>query len=265
MKISVLIALTLLLAAHPDSTCADIIRLGVLPSITASRLESEYSTFVSVLQDYFQQPVVLRSRSSYLAYREALINEDFDIALVQPFDYVSLRERGNHYLPVVRSQQPLYALVLVNDESIRTASDLTGRIIGFPPESAAVSILGIQALRTAGLNTGDYQSRYFQEHDSCMQAMLAKTTQACVTVSEVRFVSDKYHADNIRIVLRSQTIPNVTLIIHSKWRAQRDKLAEFLIAAGQSDIFAQHNNSKFFNFVEAVDSDFDTVEEMQNQ
>src|SRR5258705_1289321 len=98
------------------------------------------------------RPVRLSSKAAYAAFGDELRNETYDIALVQPFDYVDAHDKHG-YLPLARRGEALEAVIVVRQDSpLANIRDLKGRIVSHPPPDAAGSHLTSMAFRDVSIH-----------------------------------------------------------------------------------------------------------------
>ena len=158
----------------------DAITYGVQPFIPPIYLDKVYGPLVHELSEYLHKPVYFRTRRTLDEYRDAIRNEEFDIILVNPFEFQELRHLSA-YRGLLQKNDPLMAAFFAIDADIDSLEKLRGKILGFPPKDMAVTILGLQALAEAGLDPDQYRARYFSDHLSCKQALASNRVDVCVS------------------------------------------------------------------------------------
>lgn len=258
-------AVTFLLFLLPAFASSQPFEYGVAPATSVARIEDHLSIFAQMLGERIDRPVVVKSRKDFQTFREALRREVFDMALVQPFDYIKLRQSGSSYQPVARLAAPFKAIVVVTDKNIHTLSDLKGLKVAFPPEDAAVTILALHRLRELGYTTKDFQVTYYSEHNSCIQALLIGTAKACVTVNELMHLLTKGDALNLRVIEESAAIPNALLVLKGSAAQYRERLIEFVMEYNDTP-----EGQEFYRlfaikgYVPAQAADYDIVETILN-
>jgi phosphonate transport system substrate-binding protein len=137
-------------------------QFGVFPYLPVTKIYDLYNPMAVDFGAKLGRQVRLMSKAGYGAFGDELRREVYDIAFVQPFDYVDAHD--NHgYLPLARQSGNLHALIVVRDDSpLKSLKDLRGKTIANPPVDAAVSHLTSMALQTpistrtpgSGANTG---------------------------------------------------------------------------------------------------------------
>src|SRR5216110_3130024 len=74
---------------------------GVFPNLPLARVYELHAPMASEFESKLGRPVRLSSKAAYAAFGDELRNETYDIALVQPFDYVDAHDKHG-YLPLAR-------------------------------------------------------------------------------------------------------------------------------------------------------------------
>jgi phosphonate transport system substrate-binding protein len=190
-------------------------RLGIFPFVSAAHIEASYGPLAIHLGKVLQRPVELRTRTSFPAYLDALEQGAFDVALVQPFDYVQIAV-DDRYQPILRLNQPLRAILVVADQSpIRDVSELRGQAIATPPASAAVSHLAASLLEQAGLPPPKGGLEYTSTHDECLLKALQGRVAACVTAHEAMMLYSTRRGLKFRVLAESIPLPHILFVVRT--------------------------------------------------
>jgi ABC-type phosphate/phosphonate transport system substrate-binding protein len=190
--------------------------LGVYPALSISLLDKLFSPIAREIGDGLNRPILFQSSSSYEKYSARLSKGDFDIALVHPFDYVLHAEKAG-YLPVVRKNEDLTAIFVVPEDSpIKTFSDLKGKTIAMAPAGSAVDYLAKAELIRAGLLPKDVLLKHFGEHDSTLQNVVIKNTDAATTCRAILRVFENSLGTKLRIIKETSSIPHSIFVVHKR-------------------------------------------------
>lgn len=206
-------------------------RLGIFPFVSAAHIEASYGPLAIHLGKALQRPVELRTRTSFPTYLDSLVRCDFDIALVQPFDYIQIAGDGC-YQPMLRLNQPLRAILVVADTSpIREASQLRGMVIATPPVSAAVSRLAASLFKQAGLPSPKGGLEYTSTHDECLLKVAQGRVAACVTSREAMMLYSDRRGLKFRVLAESVSLPHIVFVMRNELpRTDRDRIKAGLVA-----------------------------------
>ncbi len=191
--------------------------LGVFPYLPPARLEQLYAPVAADLSRAIGRPVQLRTRPDFRSFSEGIKNESYDLIFIQPFAYAQLAVRHG-YQALARPRHPLSAIVVTPKESaIRSLDDLRGKKIATPPQSAAVSILGLQMLSGHNLRPGnDVQLVHRKSHIACMRMALIGKASACITARSPLMVLTQNSGIRFRVIATSDPVPASTFAIHRR-------------------------------------------------
>lgn len=237
-------------------------KFGAFPMIAVGQIDKVFSPVAAEFARVLGQPVLFRTKPTFSEFREELSRETYDIAVVQPFDYV-LAHDHYHYLPVARFEKPLMASFMVlSDSPLRSLQDLKGTTVALPPVTAAVTLMAKKALLQAGFDLKrDITLHYTKTHDSCLQLVMAKTASACVTSLRATHVFEAKWGNFFRPMFNTPSIPNTLFVVHQRVpKAVRDLLLKTLTSWPESSEagreFVTLNNDRL---VPLVDADYDVV------
>ena len=103
----------------PVSLSAETIKqyvFGVFPHLPRHKL---YETYLPVTENFSQvlnTKLTLKTQPSFAQFENSLKSEQFDIALIQPFDFIDAFDNYN-YLPVARRSDPLTSILVVKKDA----------------------------------------------------------------------------------------------------------------------------------------------------
>ena len=188
---------------------------GVFPHLPPRQLEKVYAPIAKEFSEILGREVLLRSNSSYQNFMENLDQGKFDIAFVQPFDYVRIADKLG-YRPLATRVEPLATIFVVSkDSSLKSAKDLKGKTIALPPKVAAVSRLTMDYLKKLNLDPEkDVTITYHRSHVSCMQQVIIKAADTCGTALPAkRFFEHKMKVE-LDVIGETGSIPHALFTAH---------------------------------------------------
>jgi len=240
-------------------------QMGVFPHLPPRDLENVFGPMAKDFSRHLGMEVVLATSTTYERFSELLDNQKFDIAFVQPFEYIRIAERFG-YLPLATRTEKLNGLIVtLKDSPIKTIKDLKDKRIALPPESAAVSILIRNHLQTNGLNPDkDVKLTHHRSHVSCMQKVVIGEADACGTAApSVRFFESKMQVQ-LKTIATSREIPSSLFVIHPRVPAsKRTLLRDRIINWSNTDEGkAILNRGALTPFIITSDADYNVVREL---
>jgi len=237
--------------------------LGVFPYLPVARIHELHAPMAADLEAKLGRQVRLSSKADYAAFGQELRHEAYDIAFVQPFDYIEAHDRHG-YLPLARRGEALEAVLVVRQESpLASIQDLKGRIVSNPPEDAAVSHLTGMALREAGIDPQTGVKRYYaKNHFACLQSVVIGAADACGTAEQaLRTIEKESPPARFRVLHRTASIPHALFVAHRRVpQKDRDLLLRTILdwpntEAGRKILDGGH----FVPFAAARDADYEVV------
>lgn len=188
-------------------------RLAVFPYLPPREIESLYSMVAKDFSKILGRPVHVRTSTSFSNFLDAISNEEFELAFVQPFDYVELAD-NKKYRPIASPDELLRGVVVVpKDSDIRTWADMKGKRLALTPKSSAVTRLLLNELKKLGYVPGkDIEIKFYRSHFSCMQQLSIKKADACGTARPaVEFFQNKMKTI-LREIAQSDPIPSSVFV-----------------------------------------------------
>jgi phosphonate transport system substrate-binding protein len=236
---------------------------GVFPYLPQTKIYDLYTPMARDFEAKLGRQVQLGSKAAYATFGEELRRETYDIAFVQPFDYVEAHDRHG-YLPLARRAGDLEALIVVRQDSrLGDIRDLRGKVIANPPVDAAVSLVTSLALWEAGIHPGtDVRRDYGRNHFTCLQSVLIGAADACGTAEQaLRTLENGQTSTRFRILHKSARIPNALFVVHKRVsKRDRDSLLKTILDWPKTEEGRKIlERGQFVPFVAASDKDYEVV------
>jgi len=237
---------------------------GVFPYLPVTKIHDLYGPMATDLEAKLGRPVQLSSRARYDTFGDELRKQVYDIAFIQPFDYVDAHDRYG-YLPLARRPGQLVALIVVRDDSpLKSLRDLGGKTVANPPVDAAVSHLTSMALWGAGIHPDTGVRRdYGKNHLTCVQSVMIGAADACGVAEAALRRMEKQTATTtrLRILHRTVGIPHPLFVVHKRVPIKdRDALLKTIVEWSKTEEGkAILTRGQFVPFVPANDADYEVV------
>jgi len=185
--------------------------------LPAARLEAVFAPIAGELGRALGRSIRYRSAATYPQFEERLARGEFDVAHIQPFDYVRTAAASG-YLPVAGRNDALAAIAVVPAESRVTGlAQLAGATVAMPAERAAVTTLGKAVLLESGIDPGrDLTLSFSDDHHSCIQKAVTGVAAACFTGIQAARLYQATTGRQLRTIARSVTIPQTLFVVHSR-------------------------------------------------
>jgi phosphonate transport system substrate-binding protein len=263
---TVLLLLTATLAVAGD----DSLVFGVFPYLPTAKMEQIFAPIAARFGELTGRPVVLRSRPDYGRFREQVKQKAYDILFIQPFDYIRVGA-PNGYIPLTRwvatddsdDHGDLSAVMVARpDTGIENLQDLQNRTVAVPNPDAAVSLLGMYALRSQGVNA---DIRSAGNHLACLQQVQVKRAAACITAWPPEKLFEQRSGVKFKFVYQTRSIPSSLFAVQRRVPAgQRELLQKELLSWRKDDpaTAAYLSGGAWARQYPATDKDYDIVREI---
>lgn len=252
--------------SHAEPVNHATLAMGIFPHLPPREIEQIFSPMAADIGEAVNATVSLRTSTTYTKFMNNLDQQDFDIAFVQPFDYVHIADKYG-YLPLATRTEKLSAILVTKDESpIKNISDLAGKQVSLPPKVSAVSHLLKSHFVKNGLVPGkDVSLSHYRSHVSCMQQLLIGKADACGTAKPAMRFFEHRMSVKLKIVGESMKIPHTLFVIHPRIAApQREQIQQRILNWSNTDkgkaILAR---GRLQPFVPINDSDYNVVRELR--
>jgi phosphonate transport system substrate-binding protein len=236
---------------------------GVFPYLPLTKIHDLYAPMAQSFEAKLGRPVQLGSKAAYGAFSEDLRRQTYDIAFVQPFDYIEAHDRHG-YLPLARRAGYLEAIIVVRrDSPFRSIEDLRGKTLANPPADAAVSQVTTMALWEAGINPSAEVVRSFgRNHFTCLQSVLIGVADACGTAEQpLRTLENGEPSSRFRVLHKTVRIPHALFVVHKRVsRKHREALQKTIVDWSRTEEGKKIlERGQFVPFVAAHDAEYEVV------
>ncbi|MDA3972350.1 MAG: PhnD/SsuA/transferrin family substrate-binding protein [Desulfobulbaceae bacterium] len=242
---------------------------GVLPFWPLSSQEGMFSPIAAELTTTLKHRVLYQTAPSFAIFMANLEEQQYDIAYIQPFDYVTTGA-GAGYLPLATRPERLHATFMVKSESpLHNVRDLVGRKIGTARKRAATTYLDKAALVEAGVRIGrDLTLKYFTSPRACLQALIIGDIDCCAVGPKNKRLFEDQTGQPLRTIHTSAEIPGALFVVHQRVpSAEREIIRRTLLETRLSGVdpglraqfFKTNTVGKEVYFLPVTDRDYDIV------
>jgi phosphonate transport system substrate-binding protein len=242
--------------------------MGVFPHLPPRQLEKVFAPMAKDLGNAINRHIILRTNTTYKKFAHNLDNEKFDIAFIQPFDYIRVADKLG-YLPLVTRKEKLTSILVVKTDSpLNSIADIKGQRVAFPPAIAAVSRLMKVHFKKNKLQPGkDVTISHHRSHVSCMQQVLIGEADACGTAAPaLRFFQHKMKV-KLKVIAETDPIPHTLFAIHPRVpEYEREIIRERMVNWAKTRQGRKLlDTGKLSSFIPIENSAYDIVREFEKQ
>ena len=152
--------LVLLALLSPSLACADthVLKIGLLPVLSARVLLTNYQPLRAYLERELHQPVELVTATDFRTFHLSTIAGDYDAVVTAPH-FARLAQLDAKYIPLASYRSANRAiLITAKDRPLKSLNELRGQSLATPDRHAMVVSQALYWLREQGLNAGsDFQ------------------------------------------------------------------------------------------------------------
>jgi len=240
--------------------------MGVFPFMPVANIEGLFAPIARDIGDKLQKKVALASAGSFDKFTQEIKEKKYEIAFVQPFDYVQVAKAAG-YLPLAARTDILASDIVVKEGSpIKKIQDLKGKTLGMPPENSAMSHLNRHLLFSVGLRPGkDVTFKYLASHLACLQQLVIGDLDACgVSPPVIRLAKTQLKA-SFTLIHSSPILPSPLFVVRGDIPPDEQKKIKQVLLTTTLESVKPELREMFFTggqkhpFAETTDKDYDKV------
>lgn len=255
----------LLLCIYISLSALDTYKFGVFPHMPLEKLHEVYSPIVMDLEEHVDRHIVLMTKPYYKLYKTELNAGYYDIAFIQPFDYIEAREKQG-YIPIAGRAEELSAIMVVSKASTyETIADVKDKVIATAPIEAAVTKMMFVDLSKKGHRPlDDFTISYSKNHFICLQKVIDGAAVACITANRaVKYFNQEKGIDNFRVIYATEKLPHALFVAHPRVSKEiREKFQKRILLWDQEEkTRAMLQKGMLLNFKKTTDGDYDRIRE----
>lgn len=222
-----------------SSTIADedrVYSLGVVPQFEPLKLASIWTPISDAIFEQSGVRLELSGSSTIPEFEERFLAGDFDFAYMNPYHSIMARD-AQGYVPILRDgSRSLFGILVVrNDDSALTVSDLEGSRIAFPAPNA----LGASLMMRANLDRIhklDFEPVYAETHTSAYLNVLLGEARAAGGVMSTFRNAEPAIQDNLHVIYETARVAPHPLTAHPRVAHEIvDLVREAMLAIAQND------------------------------
>jgi len=253
--------------------------IGRVPAENVLRLLRRSQPLIRYLEKELGMRVRFQSAKDYEAMIEGMEKKIYDLVHLGPKSYVEGYERAGYYAilkPIRHGSATYHSIIIVRkDSGINTLSDLKGKSFCFTDrESASGYLYPKVLLLKKGINPDrDFSKVFFTgTHDGVVLNVYHKNFSAGACFDDARkstFREEPEKIEELKIIARTPPISNEPFAIRPDLDKELvKKISKAFLKLGQSPegrkiLEALYPGTGLEGYVEAEDSDYDSVREME--
>ncbi len=236
---------------------AETIRIGIIPYLTPGVLMSLFQPLRLQLQKDLGQPVELFTAPDVRSFARRTLKPDFDIVITAAHQ-ARLAQLESGYHPLAHFTGPLHAAVIVSRNSpLKQLEDLRGKRIAMTDRSILVNIVMTKIFTDLGLGEKDFDFQPANSQNTALISVAHGDSDAAIIAHFALDQSPEEQRNAVRMIYRSPTLPNVTLLASPKLPAAlRERIRNSLLALPSTTDGAEFLEKSRFHGIQATDEKF---------
>ncbi len=201
------------LAAHALHDSEKPLIFGFLPSRSSVALFKQYTPLRDYLTQQLGHTIILETAADYSSFLQDTNNRKYDFVLTAPHFALLAIDSGKYEAPVTYTKALMADILVAKDGPITDLSQLAGKKIALPPESAIISMAGRHFLNLHGLTKATGVTYvYSNSHNAGIHAMLAGDVSATVVSTNITLQFLKKNAP-IRRLATTKALPGMAFLV----------------------------------------------------
>lgn len=237
--------------------------------------------FQKAMSEHIGIPVEQMEGGDYAVGIEAMKNEQLDVLLVSPMSYFQAKKKVA-IEPLVTTatlgSEPYKTVFITqkDNDKINELKDLKGTNFAFVdpasssgymfPKYTLVKELNLEAAKVEEPNYFFKTVAYSGKHDASLMGVSKGDYEAAAVSGQVISMMDAaglVDQDEIKIIGETEEIPNPSYVVRSELPEDlKAKIKEFYLQYEDEKFFEAFYQDKTVRYVEAKESDYDTVKDM---
>ncbi len=232
---------------------------GVAPQQSATMLIEAWSPLIEKIKNHCECQIQFATAPSIKEFELKVKNKDFDLIYLNPLHFVNAQKLG--YTSLVREEgRKLKGIIVVRkDSAIQKLSDLEGKKMAFPGETAFAATILVQ--KELELSQIGIDAQYVKSHDSVYQNVISGLMPAGGAVNRTFESLSAEDKSQLRILKETPSVtPHPIAIKKTVPNEIKKKLQQSLVDLNKTDEGRKIlDKLEFKPLVEAQDSDWDDV------
>lgn len=189
--------------------------LGYFPLITTVALFKRFAPLRDYLSSALERPVILETAKDFPTFVQRTDERKYDIVVTAPHFTVRAADSGKYVVRATLTSDVQQLIVVREDSTIKSLSDLAGQKVATPPRSALITMMGMQYLSDAGLNQDNIPTYItFKSHNAANEAVIGNEAVAAIASSNI-IKKALEQGQPLRVFSKGLQLPNMATLVAS--------------------------------------------------
>ncbi len=214
-----------------------VLTVGVVPQFDISRIQVVWRPILDEMERRTGIKFVLRGAATIPAFERDLIQGEYDLAYINPYQVVKVGMRQG-YQPLVRDvSQNLYGVVVVpGNSSIDSVERLNNQVVAFPAPKALGATLLVRAELYERYGV-EVIPRFVLSHSSVYLNVALAEVVAGGGVQKTLSQQSEALRGRLKVIYKTDSVPSHPVVVHRRVSDQiRQQLLDVMLAMGQDAV-----------------------------
>jgi phosphonate transport system substrate-binding protein len=191
--------------------------LGIFPYLPPLHIGRKFGPLAAAFAEHCAHPVSLKTKSTFPAFRQLLLDGHYDLALLHPYLYADVQPVQN-YRPLGRLREDLAAVIVAREaRRFERFADLRGQTLAVPPRLSAVAQLVQHELKREGLAGPDgVRLAFHRTKAACLHAVASDAAVACALPAFALDQLELFLPLALAPKFTTPAIPGLLLVAHGR-------------------------------------------------
>jgi ABC-type phosphate/phosphonate transport system substrate-binding protein len=191
--------------------------LGIFPYLPPLHIGRKFGPLAAAFAEHCAHPVSLKTKSTFPAFRQLLLDGHYDLALLHPYLYADVQPVQN-YRPLGRLREDLAAVIVAREaRRFERFADLRGQTLAVPPRLSAVAQLVQHELKREGLAGPDgVRLAFHRTKAACLHAVASDAAVACALPAFALDQLELFLPLALTPKFTTPAIPGLLLVAHGR-------------------------------------------------
>ncbi|MCI4624505.1 MAG: phosphate/phosphite/phosphonate ABC transporter substrate-binding protein [Candidatus Magnetoovum sp. WYHC-5] len=244
---------------------AETLVFGVVPQQSPIKIYQLWQPLIDFIKKELGISISLKTEKSIEAFQDALYAQEYDIAYVNPYDYVFANKRCG-YTSLVRGNKTIVGILVARkDSSIDSINDVEGKVFLFPSKTAfaATVLIKYELLKKYNYNVDRATNTiYVNSHDSVYKGIARGIGDVGGGIERTfDSLSDVASKSMLKIIYHTDAYISHAIAVHPRVSPKiKEKLKAVLLNTPQNIL----NPLDIGVIITAEDNEYDIIRQLIN-
>lgn len=210
--------------------------LGFFPVVSTVALYKRFHPLREYLSEKLGTEVDLQTARDFATFKKRTDNREYDIVFTAPHFAIRAADSGKYKIRATLTSDVQQIVIVHKHSPVKDVTQLSGKKIATPPESALMTKMGIDFFNQLGLS-GEESPEYihYKSHNAANEAVVAGEVDAAIASTNIvkKAIAE---GEPLRIIKNGLSLPNMATMVATDMDAEiGDQLVNILVGMQQNE------------------------------